>query len=253
MRKSVHPLGTAANPKGRPGAVDSYAEDNALRQMMSIDIFQDLSEVELTSVMEGVAMKTFKRGTQVYDRFDYPSSLYFLKAGRVQIYCESQNGRKLTLESVEPGKVFGEITPGGRHAAGARAVAAEDSTVCLLDQDDLLSLILAYPVVGVRLVTVMAENLHRARRSLRELAFNDVTGRIADLLLELAGPDTRLIEGYSHEDLASLIGCLRESLTATLDNFKRAEVLAIGRKRIEILDRAHLERVVSQRSAEPRR
>ncbi len=42
--------------------------------------------------------------------------------------------------------------------------------------------------------------------------------------------------------------CLRESLTGALDGFKRTGALEIGRKRIEIIDRAQLEQVVTQRS-----
>jgi CRP-like cAMP-binding protein len=47
--------------------------------------------------------------------------------------------------------------------------------------------------------------------------------------------------------MAAMVGCLRESFTATLDRFKRTGALAIGRKRIEITDRAQLEWVVNQR------
>ena len=46
-----------------------------------------------------------------------------------------------------------------------------------------------------------------------------------------------------------MVGCLRESLTVTLDRFKESGAVAIGRKRIEITDRSQLESVVSQRAA----
>ena len=81
-----------------------------------------------------------------------------------------------------------------------------------------------------------------------EMAFNDVTGRVAALLLRLADVETGVVEGYSHRDLAAMVGCLRESLTTVLDRFKGSGALEIGRRRIEIIDRSQLERVVSQRS-----
>ena len=80
------------------------------------------------------------------------------------------------------------------------------------------------------------------------MAFNDVTGRVAGLLLWLDRQGTNVVEGYSDQELAAMVGCLRESLTVTLGRFKRSGAPAIGRRRIEITDRAQLERVASQRA-----
>ena len=82
------------------------------------------------------------------------------------------------------------------------------------------------------------------------MAFSDVTGRIAGLLLRMSDDDG-VIEGYSHQDLSSMVGCLRESFTAVIDRFKDSEALATGRKRIEITDRSQLDWVVGQRTGTP--
>jgi CRP-like cAMP-binding protein len=73
------------------------------------------------------------------------------------------------------------------------------------------------------------------------MIFNDVTTRAASLLLNLADADSNVIKEYSHRDLASMVGCLRESFTTALDRFKNDHAVATGRKRIEIIDRSHLE------------
>ena len=80
------------------------------------------------------------------------------------------------------------------------------------------------------------------------MVFSDVTGRVAGLLLRLDEPNRGVVEGYSHQDLASMVGCLRESLTGALDGFKRTGAPEIGRNRIDIIDRAQLEQVVAQRA-----
>ncbi len=85
------------------------------------------------------------------------------------------------------------------------------------------------------------------------MAFNDLTGRVAGLLLHLADEDTDVINGYSHEDLAAMLGCLRESFTVVLERFKRSNAVATGRKRIKVINRAQLEWVVNQRSGTPTR
>jgi hypothetical protein len=48
-----------------------------------------------------------------------------------------------------------------------------------------------------------------------------------------------------------MVGCLHESLTATLDRFKRSGPVTVGRKRVDIRDRSRLQRIVVQRSGAP--
>ncbi len=60
-----------------------------------------------------------------------------------------------------------------------------------------------------------------------------------------------MIDGYSHEDLAARVGCLRESFTAALDRFKRSDAVKTGRKHIKVINRDQLEWVVNQRSGTP--
>ncbi len=136
----------------------------------------------------------------------------------------------------------------GQRLVGTSAMALEDSVICRLSREDVQTLMVEHPTVAIRVIEVMAGRLQEARDALQEMAFNDVTGRVAGLLLRLAGEDINIVEGYSHQDLASMVGCLRESLTVVLDRLKGSGALSIGRKKIEITDRAQLERVVSLRS-----
>ena len=55
--------------------------------------------------------------------------------------------------------------------------------------------------------------------------------RVDALLLRLADGNFNVIEGYSHQDLADMVGCVRESLTATLVGFKATGAVAISRKK----------------------
>ena len=70
-------------------------------------------------------------------------------------------------------------------------------------------------------------------------------------MLQQAGEDTNIIDGYSHEDLAARVGCLRESFAAVLDRFRRSGAVRTGRKRIEVTDRAQIEGIINQRSGAP--
>ena len=193
-------------------------------------------------------MQTVPSETVLYRPEDGPETLFLLKSGRVELYRESVDGRRLTLAIVDEGTFFGEMSLVDEGLRGTGAVAIEDSVVCALGTDDVRSLMLRHPTVALRLIEVLGGRLQDARDSLQDMAFNDVTGRVAGLLLRLADSQTNTVEGYSHQDLSSMAGCLRETVTSVLDRFKESDAVSIGRRHIEIRDTGQLERVIRQRS-----
>ncbi len=231
-----------------PGPESWPFEENKLELLSAMDIFKDLSEEQIAALMNATPMRTAQKGTEFYRAEDGPEVLFLLKSGKVELYRESPDGKKLTVAIVEKGTFFGVMSLVGQRLLDTCAVALEDSVICALSRHDVESLVLEHPQVALRLIEVVARRLQDSREMLQEMAFNDLTGRVAGLLLKLADDDTDLVEGYSHQDMAAMVGCLRESLTAVLDRFKHSDALSIGRKRVEITDRAQLEQVVSQRS-----
>ncbi len=230
-------------------ALDSCpTEGGKLELLSAMDIFRDLSEAEVDALMDSTPMRTAPKGTIFYGAEDGPEVLFLLKSGKVELYRESPDGKKLTLANVEQGSFFGEMSLVGQRLLGTCALALEDSVICALSRHDVEALILEHTSAAFRIIEVLAQRLQQSRDALHEMVFNDVTGRVAGLLLRLDEPGRGVVDGYSHQDLASMVGCLRESLTGALDGFKRTGALQIGRRRIEIVDRAQLEQVVAQRS-----
>ena len=223
-------------------------EENGHQQWSGIDILEGMSEEAIQALLGGVPMRSVTKGTVFYAADQGTEVLFMLKSGRAELYRESPNGKKLTVAIVEEGTFFGEMSLVGQRLLGTAAVAIEDSEVCALGPGEVRSLIMDHPIVALRLIEVLAGRLHECRDAYQEMAFYDVTGRLAVLLLRLADEETGTIEGYSHQDLASMVGCLRESFTATLDRLRNDRAVKVGRRRIEIVDRPQLERLVQFRS-----
>ncbi len=223
-------------------------EASKIELLSAMDIFQDLSGEEVEALMNSTPISTARKGAKFHGADGGPEVLFLLKEGKAELYRLSPEGKKLTLAIVEKGEFFGEMSLVGQRLVDTHAVALEDSVICALSRHDLEMLILEHPRVALRLIAALARRLQDARDALSLRAFMDVTGRVAGLLLKLAGEDSNLIEGYSHQNLAAMVGCLRESFTVVLDEFKKSGALTVGRKRVEITDREQLERAVLQRT-----
>ena len=104
-------------------------EAGKVELLSAMDIFQDLAEPEIEALMSDAPMLTARKGTRFYGAEDGPEVLFLLKSGRVELYRESPDGKKLTLAVVERGTFFGEMSLVGQRLVGTCAVALEDSVI----------------------------------------------------------------------------------------------------------------------------
>lgn len=116
-----------------------------------------------------------------------------------------------------------------------------------MSRRDVATLINKYPTVGLRIAEVLSQRLNAAEERLEEMAFHDLRERLAALLLRLADEtDWRgnpVIKGLTHQHLAEMLGSYRETVTATLNEFKSEGLIDTGRKRITINDVEGLRRL----------
>lgn len=215
-------------------------QEPKLKALSAIEIFQDLSEKEFQEVDQATKMSTCEPGRVFYTPDESGEVLFLLKMGRVQLYRLSPDGKKLVMAELERGSVFGEMSLIGQGMHNTFAEAIEDCTLCVMSRADVERLIMTKPKVAMRIMQSMARRLTEAEERLEDLAFKSIPSRLASLLLKLTGQDS-IIVGYTHQDLAEMLGTYRETTTQTLNDFKNQGWIKIGRKSIEILDRESLD------------
>ena len=215
----------------------------------AMEIFQDLDEATVQELMAGAPASTAKKGTVFYHPDRPPEALFLLTAGRIEIYRETPDGRRLTMATISPGTFFGAMALVDQSLRGTCAVAVEDSLLIALSRHDLEALIGEYPSVGMRMIEVLARRLEETRTSLQSFVFGDVLGRVSGLLLRLSDDETQAIEGYSHQELASMVGCLRETFTEALSRLKQSGEVEVGRKWIHILEKERLRHLAAQNTS----
>jgi CRP/FNR family cyclic AMP-dependent transcriptional regulator len=239
--------------RGQPKAVSSgsgaaslsrYSPEHKVRHLSMIDILRDLEQPTLEWLAAHTTMITARRGQLIYTPGETREGLFLLKAGSVRLYRLTADGKKLVLSTLEPHTVFGDMPLAGQQMYGAYAEALSDCTLCVLGRADLEKLIESKPLVAIRLLEIVGQRLVEAEGVIEDFAFKGVPARLATLLVRLSSRDgTDEVRGYSHQELAEMIGSYRETVTVTLDDFKRRGLVAVGRRHIQILDRRGLERI----------
>lgn len=223
-----------------PDAVPAEVAERKVEYLREVDILRDLTDEEMAWLKDVTPMVTCEPGRVVYGPGDDSDMLFLLKRGRVRLYRLSPEGKRLEVTTLGPGTFFGEMPLVGQHMHQTVAEVVEQSLICALSRGDLERLIVRKPQVAVRLLEALNARLAASETRLEELAFHAVPARIAATLLRLADGDVVRI---SHRELAELTGTYRETVTKTLDEFKREGLVELDRRHITLRDRERLAQI----------
>jgi CRP-like cAMP-binding protein len=216
------------------------AQLTKLAYLKTIDIFQDLDDTEMKDVETSAPMFTCEPGRIFYHADDPAEVLFILKKGEVILSRVNEDGKRLITATLEAGTIFGEMPLLGQRLQHSEAEALTECLICSMSRRDVVALINKYPVIAVRIAEALSSRLEEAEARLQEMAFQGLRERLASLLLRLADEtDWRgnlVIKGLTHQHLAEILGSYRETVTATLNEFKADGLVETGRKKIVIID-----------------
>jgi CRP/FNR family cyclic AMP-dependent transcriptional regulator len=214
-----------------------------VRLLSMVDIFGPLSPEEMEDLAKRTPDTFLEQGDVLYSPQDGADRLFILKKGRVQVYEVDRGGEEITLSVVEGGAVFGEMALTGQKLEGLYVRALVPSTVVSLGRDDLEKLIMKTPEVGLRLVRDLAERLHASEARYTDIVGKDVPARLATLILTLVDSEGlvtnesyRIPTRYTHEQLASMIGCKRVAVTRAFSRLKEVGAVEVKERHIVVKD-----------------
>lgn len=215
--------------------------------LKSCDLFQQLNHDQLTALESRCRVRKCPRNTPIYLPADQADGVLLLAEGRVKIGSFTEEGKQTILAFIEPGEVFGELSLMGSQEREEYAEAVEKSTVILIPGDVMQQLLVENPNVSLGVTKLFGLRRQRVERRLKYLLFRSNRERLVHLLLELAEQYGRQVDGgvelrikLSHQDLASIIGSTRETVTVVLGELQSEGRLQLGRRKIVLTDMAKL-------------
>ncbi|MEW6247942.1 MAG: Crp/Fnr family transcriptional regulator [Nitrospirota bacterium] len=227
---------------------------NKLWYLKHIRLFDGLSQTEMQEMERITQMQAVKKRQPLYLPGDPSSNVYLLKQGRVKIASTAPSGKEVTFDILEPGEVFGELEVLEERPRETAAEALDDTLICVIRREDFDRYLRTHPDLSVKLTKLIGLRLRKIQSRVEDLVFRDVPARLAHLLLELSktdgvpdGPHIRLGIKLTHQEMANLIGCSRETVSTTLGQFREQGLIRIEGRSITLLNPDHLTRLVSSR------
>lgn len=164
---------------------------------------------------------------------DQSDVLYYIVEGSVTVLIEDEDGHEIVLAYLNPGDFFGEMGLFGEDSN--RSAWIRTRTQCELAEisySRYRQLAEEDPGILFALAGQMATRLRNTSRKVSDLAFLDVTGRVARTLLDLCKqpdamthPDGMQIK-ITRQEIGRIVGCSREMVGRVLKSLEEQGLIS---------------------------
>lgn len=211
------------------------------------DLFEKLTPEQAEGIERRAVLRQFAKGELIYVPGDPGQSVLLVARGRVKIKGITPDGKELILAFIDEGELFGELALVDDAPRGEFAEAADPTEVLAIRREDLFRLVESRPDLAFQITKLVGLRRRRIESRLRNILFRNNRQRVAAVLLELLdshgerdGQGWLIRLNLSHQEIASLIGATRETVTIVLGQLQLDGLIRVRRRAITVVDRAGL-------------
>lgn len=186
----------------------------------------------VAAVVDGASIFTMEllpKRTTFFDQGDATKVVFLIKTGRVRIARNTADGKEVTVAILGPGDMFGEDALFGGGERTTVATCMEETLICKAHADDLFALLAENSALALNVAQMLNDRLSDASATIEDLAYAKISDRLVNLFERLAtehgrttGEGTLLDLRLTHQEIASIIGSTRETVSLELNQLVRA-------------------------------
>ena len=215
-----------------------HAAPNTFCSLKHIRLCEGMTAAEVQDLERIARMQEVKKRQPLYLPGDSSRNVYLLTQGRIILTNIGAGGKVVTLEILEPGEVFGELEALEGVPRETAAEALDNAVIRVLPWEDFRNYLAKHPNINLKLTKLIGLRLRRTHSRIEDLVCRTVAARLAHLLFELSkSEESRGIRTtLTHQDLANLIGCTRETVSNTLGRFRNEGLIRLNGRTVTIVE-----------------
>jgi CRP/FNR family cyclic AMP-dependent transcriptional regulator len=168
---------------------------------------------------------------------DQGDTLYYIIKGSVTVVIEDDSdGKEMILAYLNPGDFVGEMGLFDQEHRSAWIRTKTECEVGEISYGKFIELSHKHPEFLFAISKQIAQRLRDTTRKVSDLAFLDVTGRVAGTLLDLCKepgamthPDGMQIK-ITRQEIGRIVGCSREMVGRVLKDLEERELVSVAGK-----------------------
>lgn len=196
--------------------------------------FNELPKEILKTILPFIQLREYGRGETLFWEGDPCSGLHIIESGSVKLYRISPLGRQYIIAVMTDGATCNEVPAfdGGTNPVNVEAL--ETSRVWVIAPKILRDLVLSNPEFALKILGGFGQNLRHLVSKVSEMAFYQVTHRLARLISKL--PKDEAQPYWTQEQLAAQLGTVREVVARSMKELEKSGAIRVEDKRIRVED-----------------
>gem|GEM_PF-733792 len=195
--------------------------------MNQFRLFSELTRANQQEIAHMTRMQKVKKRQLVYQTGEPTAFVYLLMMGQVKTLKVDVQGRESILDILGPGDIFGERDILEANPRDTSAQSLEDSLIGAIAKADFVGYLRRCESFAATFIRYINHQLRKSQQRVEDHVFLTVPHRLARLLLSNRKPPGATdclpsCSNLTHQNMANLVGCSRETVSTALGQFRRA-------------------------------
>jgi len=232
-----------AGPGGLEPVEAGSLANNFLLQDVSADVVQALE-----SVCHWVRAP---EGSQIFDREDTATDVYFIVSGSVRVLDHAQSGQEVAFSDITAGEVFGELSAIDHGERSATVFAIEESVLAYVSDSEFSEFLTKHSEMSHRMMSHFVKTIRGLNSRVVGLSSMTSIQRVYAEILQMAEPDPSgngnwMITAMPHHmEIAVWAGTTPETVARAIGQLLKSEIAKRRSRTLHIMDRQRLRDMVN--------
>lgn len=179
----------------------------------------------------------------IYMQEDDAKQLYLITKGRVRVYDIAKNGKEVTFDVLDRGRIFGESSFIQNACRPTTVSAINDVELISCQLENLYPYLKESQDLTISLLQIMSETCNHITKRLKWAQTYNRYEKVAAFLLDISANDNinkdiiNSVLPYTHQEIADSIGLARVTVTKILNEFASGGYIVMKYGKIRIADK----------------
>lgn len=220
--------------------------NNIVTSLRNCSLFKDFSCETLENTLENINYSTqsFSKGQVIAVEGYKCSSIGIIITGSVEVQKIYESGKTITITRLQESDIFGEVIIfSEQNTYPSTIISSSKAKILFISKENILKLCNLNFIFLNNFMTVLSNKVLMLNRKLKNMSFQTIKQKIANLILEEYShqKNLTLTLTYSRKEMAEQLGIPRPSLSREFVNMKEQGLLDFERNKVKILDLTAME------------
>ncbi|MGG2015595.1 Crp/Fnr family transcriptional regulator [Bacillus sp. S10(2024)] len=204
------------------------------KHLQEVPLFKELSEEELQPIVDISQLRMYKEKSFVFMQGDTLDRVFFIHSGKVKIQKTDTTGKEQIVSVLQAGEMFPHAGFFQKGTFPAHAEILETAQLIVTPIADFEKILIQHPELCIKMFKVLGEKIVDLQNRLEEQILHDTYEQIIMLLLRLCKSNGvemnstyTLTTQFTNRELANMIGTSRETISRTINQLKRRELISV--------------------------